>query len=127
MRYLDTERVLRFYERVMRATGGSIGLKDRSLLESALAGPRMTFGGEDLYPTLEERAATLGFSLIRNHPFVDGNKRITLAATDAFLRRNAHRLVGGRDEVEAAFLYLASSKMTREAFTEWLRAHLGPH
>ena len=126
MRYLDIEQMLRLYERVMRTTGGSVGLRDRSLLESAIAGPRMTFGGEDLYQTLEAKAAALGFSLIKNHPFVDGNKRIALAATDAFLRLNGFRLVGGPDEVEATFLSLAAGEMTRESFTEWVRAHVQP-
>lgn len=110
----------------MLATGGSVGLRDRSLLESAIAGPRMTFGGEDLYPTLEEKAAALGFALIKNHPFVDGNKRIALAATDAFLRLNGFHLVGSANDVEATFLSLASGTMSRENFTEWVRAHVYP-
>lgn len=126
MIYLDTERTLRLYERVMQATGGSVGLRDRALLESALAGPRMTFGGEDLYPSLEEKAAALGYSLIKNHPFVDGNKRVALAATDAFLRLNGFCLAGEPEEVEAVFLDLASGVMGREAFTGWLRDHVRP-
>ena len=75
MRYLTVEEVLVIYERVMKASGGGIGLRDIRGLESALAQPRMTFDGKDLYSNLHEKAATLGYALIRNHPFLDGNKR----------------------------------------------------
>jgi prophage maintenance system killer protein len=75
MRYLTLAEVLEIYRRVMEQSGGAIGLLDLGGLESAIAQPRMTFNQEELYPTLVEKAAALGFSLIQNHPFVDGNKR----------------------------------------------------
>lgn len=74
MRYLTLGEVLGIYRRVMEQSGGMAGIRDLGALESAVAQPRMTFSGEDLYPTLVEKAAALGFSLIQNHPFADGNK-----------------------------------------------------
>ena len=73
MGYLTLEEVLILYERVMQVSGGMSGVRDYGSLESAIAQPQMTFGGEDLYPSLIEKAAALGFSLIQNHPFFDGN------------------------------------------------------
>lgn len=126
MRYLDVESVVRIYLRVMQSTGGSAGIRDRALLESAVAQPRMSFGGADLYPTLEEKAAALAFALGKNHPFVDGNKRIALAASDALLRINGFKLSGTDDELEAVFLQLAAGKLDREGLTAWFQAHVVP-
>ncbi len=72
MRYLTLSEVLELYRRVMEQSGGTMGIHSLSALESALAQPRMTFGGEELYPTMVEKASALGFSLIKSHPFVDG-------------------------------------------------------
>jgi len=76
VRYLGLEEVLELHRMILRQSGGMSGLRDGDALESALAQPHMTFGGEDLYPSLTEKTASLGFSLIMNHPFLDGNKRI---------------------------------------------------
>ena len=76
MRYLALNEVLELHRRIIAQSGGASGVLNLSALESALAQPQMTFVGNDLYPTLVEKAATLGYSLIQNHPFVDGNKRI---------------------------------------------------
>jgi len=75
MRYLTVGEVLEIYSRVMSQSGGEVGIRDLGTLESAVAQPHMTFNGEELYPTIVEKASALGFSLIQNHPFVDGNKR----------------------------------------------------
>ncbi len=74
MRYLTLNEVLQLHERILIQSGGSSGIRDVGGLESALAQPRMTFDGEELYPTIVEKAASMGFSIIQNHPFVDGNK-----------------------------------------------------
>ncbi len=86
MRYLSLHEVLAIYRRVMQQSGGAVGISNLDGLESALAQPYITFGGVDLYPTLVEKTAALGFSLIKNHPFLDGNKRISHAAMSAYLR-----------------------------------------
>lgn len=123
MRYVTVSEVLEIYSRVMDQSGGLIGLRDVGALESAVAQPRMTFGGEELYPTLIEKASALGFSLIQNHPFIDGNKRTGHAALEMFLVLNGYQLSAGLEEQVSAILQVASSEMRREAFTDWLRGH----
>ena len=85
MRYLTVGEVLDLYSRVMQQSGGLVGIRDVGALESAVAQPRMTFDGAELYPTLVEKASALGFSLIENHPFLDGNKRAGHAALETLL------------------------------------------
>lgn len=84
----------------------------------------MTFDGQDLYPTLVEKAAALGFSLIKNHPFVDGNKRTAHAAMETFLVLNGYQIVATIEEQEDIILKVAAGKSSREVFTEWLHQHL---
>ncbi len=124
MRHVTLGEVLDLYRRVMEQSGGHAGIRDRGALESALAQPRMTFGGEDLYPGLVEKAAALGFSLIQNHPFVDGNKRIGHAAMETFLVLNGHEIIASADDQERVVLDVAAGRMERDALVEWLRAHL---
>ena len=100
------------------------GLRDLGLLESALAQPRQTFGGADLYPTLAEKAAAVGFSLINNHPFVDGNKRIGHAVVDAMLMLNGFELSAGVDESEAEILAVAAGQRSREEFQRWIESKM---
>ena len=124
MRYLALHEVLELYRRIMERTGGAVGVRDLNALESALAQPRMTFGGEDLYPTLVDKACALGFSLIQNHPFLDGNKRVGHAAMETFLVLNGFEIDASVDEQEEVVLKIASGKMGRDELTAWLRAHL---
>ena len=76
MRFLKLNEVLYLHQQLLKQSGGADGIRDLGALESALAQPQMTFDGVDLYPTLVDKTAALGFSLINNHPFVDGNKRV---------------------------------------------------
>jgi death on curing protein len=124
MRYLTLPEVLEAHERILRQSGGEPGLLNLGALESALAQPRMTFDGQDLYPTMVEKAAALGFSLIQNHPFVDGNKRTAHAAMETFLVLNGYQIHATVEEQEDAILKVAAGKSGREAFTEWLRRHV---
>src|SRR4030042_694170 len=80
MRSISLGQVLQLHRRIIEESGGTLGILNLGTLESALQQPRMTFGGEYLYPTLAEKAAALAFSIIRNHPFIDGNKRTGAAA-----------------------------------------------
>lgn len=120
-RYLNLNEVLQLHRRMMEQSGGAIGLHSLSGLEAALAQPRMTFGGEELYPSIIEKASTLGFSLIQNHPFVDGNKRTGHAAMEVFLILNGFELEASVDEQEQIILQVAAGEMKREEFTEWLQ------
>ena len=121
--FLAVEEVLRIHKGVLRVSGGSAGLRDRGALESAVAQPQATFGGEDLYPTLHEKAAALAFGLAQNHPFVDGNKRTATIAMQAFLFRNDHELDADVDAQEEALLDVAAGGMTRDDFAGWIEAH----
>ena len=101
MRYLSLGEVLELHRRIIAATGGASELRDLGALESAVAQPRMTFGGEDLYPDLPSKAVALGFSLIQNHPFVDGNKRVGHAALETLLVLNGSELDAPAAEAES--------------------------
>jgi death-on-curing protein len=124
MIYLDRQQIIDLHAALIRASGGSPGLKEPGLLDSAAAQPRMTFGGQDLYPTLIDKAAALAYSLALNHAFVDGNKRIAQAAMEAMLLFNGHEVAAPVDEQEATFLALAAGSLSREVFTDWLARHV---
>ncbi len=93
MRYLTLVEVLELHRRIIEQSGGALGVRDFGLLESAIAQPQMAFGGDDLYSSLTEKSAALGFSIIMNHPFVDGNKRTGHAAVETFLVMNGWKLM----------------------------------
>jgi death on curing protein len=124
MRYLTLNEVLALHQQLIDRFGGSTGIHDLNALESALAQPRMSFGGEDLYPTLAEKAAAFGFSLIKNHAFVDGNKRTAHAAMDTFLVLNGSELDAPVEEQEQIILQVAANMIDRDAFTTWVQAHM---
>ncbi len=126
MRYLTLAEVLELHRRIIETTGGANGLRDLGALQSALAQPAATYGGQDLYPSLPEKAAALGFSLIQNHPFVDGNKRVGHAGLETFLVLNGAELDSAVDEAERTILDVAAGRLKREAFTEWVRHHVRP-
>lgn len=126
MRYLTLEEVLELYHRIVEQSGGSAGISNMGGLESAIAQPQMTFAGEELYPTIVEKASALGFSLIKNHPFIDGNKRIGHAAMEVFLVLNGFEIKAAVDEQEKLILQVASGELGRDKFTEWLRSHIVP-
>jgi len=121
IRYLTLIEILELHRKILKQSGGALGIRDMGLLESAIAQPRMTFDGEDLYPSLLEKAAALGFSIIMNHPFVDGNKRTGHAATEIFLVLNGLEINASVDEQERVVLAIASGELRREAFVEWLQ------
>ncbi|WAS06245.1 type II toxin-antitoxin system death-on-curing family toxin [Gloeomargaritales cyanobacterium VI4D9] len=121
IRYLTLIEILELHRRILEQSGGASGIRDIGLLESAIAQPRMTFGGEDLYPSLLEKAATLGFSIIMNHPFVDGNKRTGHAATETFLVLNGLEISSSVDEQERLVLAIAAGELKREALVAWLQ------
>ena len=125
-RFLSFAEVLDLYGRVLVPGGGSSAIRDLGALESALAQPRATFDNVELYPTLVEKGAALGFSLIRNHPFVDGNKRIGHAALEVFLVLNGHQLDATVDDAERVILGVAAGTIGRDEFSDWIRAHLVP-
>jgi death-on-curing protein len=123
-RYLSADEVLELHRLLLEQSGGSAGILDPGALDSALAQPQMTFGGTELYAGLAEKAAALGYSLICNHPFVDGNKRVGHAALETFLVLNGYELAAPVEEQEKVILRVAAGQLEREEFTAWVRAHL---
>jgi death-on-curing protein len=125
VRYLALGEVLRLHADLVATSGGATGVRDLGRVQAALAQPMATFAGEDLYPTVIERAGALAYALIQGHAFVDGNKRIGHAAMEVFLMLNGFEVTESVDEQEHTVLAVASGKMSRESFTEWLatRAH----
>jgi death-on-curing protein len=124
MRYLTLGEVLALHRRILAETGGRPGVRDLGAIASALSQPRTSVGGKDAYPTLIDKAAALGFSLIRNHGFIDGNKRIAHAAMEVFLVLNGRELRASLDEQERFMVALAAGQVSREALAEWLRSHV---
>ncbi|NOX63284.1 MAG: type II toxin-antitoxin system death-on-curing family toxin [Chloroflexi bacterium] len=124
MRYLSLAEVLTIHRRIVEQSGGAAGVRSIEALEAALAQPRATFAGKDLYPGINEKAAALGLGIILGHPFVDANKRTGHAAMEVFLTLNGWEIDASVDEQERIILQVAEGKMRRETFTEWLTAHL---
>jgi death-on-curing protein len=121
--YLTIEEVLLLHARLIQRTGGGGGVRDVGLLESALARPRAAFEDRDLYPGLWNKAAALMQSLIKNHPFVDGNKRTALTATGLFLELNGYMLTASNDEAARFALQAAAGDVDVAAMAAWIESH----
>ncbi len=120
MKALSKNAVLRMHDMLSRETGGDPSLRDEGLLESALAAPFAAFGGEELYPTAAEKAARLGFALMKNHPFADGNKRIGMLALLTFLTVNGSPLHTSSSEISRIGFSVASGEMDYPALLAWV-------
>jgi len=120
MIYLTPEQVLFIHSRLVAETGGSHGVRDLGMLESAVARPKATFDDKDLYPDLFTKAAALMDSLINNHPFVDGNKRVGITAAGLFLLINGWQLSTSPQELETITLQVALEGMEIAVLADWL-------
>ena len=119
----DKEKVLLLQQLVIESSGGSAGIRDFGLLDSAIESAYQTFGGEELYPTKEEKGARLGFNLVSNHAFVDGNKRIGLLVMLSFLAINGVNIKYTDEELIHIGLSLADGKMSYEELLFWVKEH----
>ena len=117
------EKVLLLHKLIAEETGGSIGLRDEGLLESALEAAFSTFGGVELYPTKEEKGARLGYNLISNHAFVDGNKRIGMYVMLTFLEVNGIYMDCTNEDVATVGLAVAAGEMGYDRLLKWVREH----
>jgi death on curing protein len=126
MRYLAVGEVVELHRRLLAATGGASGIRDFGALESAIAQPKATFGGVDLYPTLIEKAAALAFALVQGHAFVDGNKRVGHAGMETFLILNGSEIDAPVDDQERLILDLAAGRIARSHLVDWLRQYVRP-
>ena len=120
---LSKDDILFLHEELINRYGGSHGVRDDKLLDSALAAPFQSFGGIELYPTIEDKAARLGFGLAVNHPFHDGNKRIGAKAMLALLDINGISLSCTSEELSDIFLSLASGTTDEAGSLDWLNSH----
>ena len=127
IRCLSLEEILELHHLTLQQTGGLDGVRDLGGLESAVVQPKMTFGGHDVYPCLPTKAAALGFSLVCNHPFLDGNKRVGHLAMEVFLVLNGQEILAGVDEQERIIIRLAAGELSRDEFAEWVRSRMSPH
>ena len=117
------EKILLLHQIMAQATGGSIGVRDEGLLESALEAAFSGFGGVEFYPTKEEKGARLGYNLISNHAFVDGNKRIGMYVMLTFLEVNGIHMDCTNEDVGHAGLSVADGNMDYEGLLAWVREH----
>ncbi len=123
MKMLSKRQVLLLHEQLIRETGGSPALRDEGLLESALSAPFQAFGDTDAYPSLRQKAARLCFGLVKNHPFVDGNKRIGAHVMLIFLALNGVELYYTQEELVEVILRLAAGEADYDALLLWVLEH----
>lgn len=123
MKTLSKRQVLLLHEQLVAETGGSAGVRDEGLLESALSAPFQGFGGVDAYPSIQQKAARLGYGLVKNHPFVDGNKRIGAHAMLVFLALNGIELEYTQRELADIILQVAAGKADYDTLFYWLIFH----
>lgn len=120
---LSKNQIIMLHEQLIRETGGTSGLRDEGMLDSALASPFQTFDGQDVYPSLQQKAARLCFGLVKNHPFVDGNKRIGTHAMLVFLALNGIELEHTQEELAETILKLAAGEIESPDLLDWIYLH----
>lgn len=120
---LSKPQILLLHEQLIAETGGSSGLRDEGMLDSALNAPFQTFDGEDVYPSLQQKAAHLCFTLVKDHPFVDGNKRIGAHVMLVFLALNGIELQYTQTELSDIILQLAAGPLQSSDLLDWILTH----
>ena len=123
MKRLSKRQILLLHEQLLSQTGGLPGLRDEGLLESALSAPFQSFGDVDAYPSLPQKAARLCYGLVKNHPFLDGNKRIGAHAMLVFLAVNRTELIYTQEELSAIILAIAAGEQSYDDLLRWLVDH----
>lgn len=121
--YISLDEVLAIHDDMVERYGGSFGIRDLGLIQSAIARPQATFGGEDLYPTIIDKAAALFHSLIFNHAFADGNKRTSLTSTARFLYLNGYELKADQKELIDFPLRVEANHLDIDQIAKWLKEH----
>ena len=120
MIFLTTNEIVELHKKVIASTGGSHGIRDFALLESAIQGCYQSFGGEDLYPGVINKAARMAFAICKNHPFVDGNKRVAITAMLVLLRMNGLTQRFDQHELISLGLGIADSTVNHESIIKWV-------
>ena len=124
MKKLSIENIITLHNYIIEKSGGTKGIRDINLVDSAINAPFQTFSGRELYPTFEEKATRLAFGLTMNHAFFDGNKRIGAMALISFLEMNGYLLLCDDIELANTFLDLASEKIDYDMLFDWVRKHI---
>ncbi len=122
-RFIPNKIVSTIHSDLLQRYGGLPGLRDSHLLDSALAQPKMTLGGKFLHTTLCDKAAAYGFQVCRNHPFVDGNKRVAFVVMDIVLQKNGWEIIANEEDVYSMMMSLASGKLSKTQLSKWLKRH----
>lgn len=122
--YVSTLEVLKIHFRMIKRYGGSHGVRDLGLLESAIARPQATFGDIELYPNLFIKSAVLIHSLLKNHPFIDGNKRTAVTSCALFFKRNGYQLVASKKEFVDFALNIENNSLSKEIIAQWFQSHV---
>lgn len=120
---LTKEQVLMLHSQLIEATGGSAGIRDEGMLDSALSNPFQSFGGESLYPSIQAKAAQLCYGLVKNHAMIDGNKRLGTHVMLVFLALNGYELEYSQKELSDTILAVASGEMSAEDLLQWIIRH----
>jgi death-on-curing protein len=123
-RFLSNSQVIKIHERQIELFGGNTGIRDEGLLDSALAQPQATFGGELLHPTIHEQAAAYLYHLAMNHPFIDGNKRTAFAVMDTFITLNGYSLNLSAEETYNMVIRVVRREISKEELSAFLELHL---
>ena len=121
--FIPNDVVLIIHTDLLQRYGGTSGLRDVGLLESALAQPKMVFGRRYVHKTLFDKAAAYGFHICKNHPFIDGNKRVAFVLMDIFLQKNGWEIASPEEEAYRMMMDLASGKLSKVQLSFWLKAH----
>ena len=124
IQFLSVDQILAIHERGIAEHGGSLELRDRGLLESAAAMPAAQFGGQFLHDGLAAMAAAYLFHLCKNHPFLDGNKRVAVATAEVFVQLNGHELAATNSQLEALTLGVADSSISKDEATAFFKKHV---
>lgn len=120
---LSKEQILLLHTQLLEETSGSDGIRDEGLLDSALNAPFQGFGNTDVFPSIQQKAARLGYGLVKNHAFIDGNKRIGAHAMLVFLALNKVELDYTQEELSEIFLQIATGKSSFEELLRWITSH----
>ena len=126
IKFIPKNIILYFHEQLIKTYGGTQGIRDEKMLESALEEPKTTHEGNYLHNTLMEMAAAYGFHLCNNHPFVDGNKRIALVSMDVFLQKNGYEITATEKDTYKIMILLSSGKISKKELTTWLENNTSP-
>ena len=120
---LSKEQVILLHQRLIETTGGSTGIRDEEMLESALSNPFQSFGDVELYPSIQAKAAQLCFGIVKNHPMIDGNKRLGTHVMLVFMALNGYELLYTQQELSNTILDLAAGKIGFETILQWIISH----